>query len=125
MGINKVILLGNLGSDPDYKALDTGVELCKLNLGVTTKQKTKDGYTDNTQWINVIVWGGLAKMCADNLHKGGLVYVDGRLTIRKYVSKDGITKYMTEVVADNVVWFDKKTGDVGSCGVNNNDDLPF
>lgn len=94
-GVNKVILVGRLGRDPELKTFDSGTELCEFTMA--TSEKDKDG-NELTEWHRVKVWGKAAKSCAEFLKKGREVYVEGKLRTSKY-EKDGITKYSTDVIA--------------------------
>ena len=97
--INKATLLGRLGKDPEHKHLSNGNQV--VNFSVATSEKFKDKNTgevkETTQWHNIVIWGNLAEVCAKYLHKGDLVYLEGKITNRSW-EKDGITRYTTEIV---------------------------
>ncbi len=101
--INKVILVGNLGNDPDFKIMQSGESLCILKVATHEHLNGKD----YTEWHKVACWSKLANLCNQYLKKGSRVYVEGKLRTTSY-EKDGITNYITEVVANNVVFLDRK-----------------
>ena len=101
--VNKVILIGNLGQDPETRNTQGGQAVCNLRVATTDKYKDRDGtWVDRTEWHTVTVWGKQAEACGQYLHKGKQVYVEGRLQTRKWQDKEGKDRYSTEVVADNV-----------------------
>jgi single-strand DNA-binding protein len=104
MSVNKVILVGNLGRDPEVRATPSGQSVCSLSLATTERFTDRGGQQrDQTEWHNVVVWGKQADLCGQYLKKGRQVYVEGRLTTRQYDAKDGTGKrYRTEVVAQRV-----------------------
>jgi single-strand DNA-binding protein len=102
--VNKVILIGNLGKDPEIRRLENGAVVA--NFSIATSETYVDKITnerrDITDWHNVVVWRGLAEVVEKYLRKGMKVYIEGKLKSRSYQDKDGITKYITEVVADEM-----------------------
>ncbi|MBV8362268.1 MAG: single-stranded DNA-binding protein [Deltaproteobacteria bacterium] len=104
MSVNKVILVGNLGRDPEVRATPSGQSVCNFSLATTERYTDRAGQQrDQTEWHNVVVWGKQADLCGQYLKKGRQVYVEGRLTTRQYEAKDGTGKrYRTEVVAQRV-----------------------
>ena len=100
MSVNKVTLLGNLGRDPEYRATQSGDDVC--NLLIATSEKWKDKSTgerkEKTDWHKVVIWGPLAKVARDYLRKGSKVYLEGKLQTRKWTGQDGRDQYTTEVV---------------------------
>jgi single-strand DNA-binding protein len=104
MSVNKVILVGNLGRDPEVRATPSGQSVCNFTLATTERYTDRVGQQrDQTEWHNVVVWGKQADLCGQYLKKGRQVYVEGRLTTRQYEAKDGTGKrYRTEVVAQRV-----------------------
>lgn len=109
-GINKVILIGNTGKEPDYKTLQDGTPVAKLTIATTESYRLKNGDTQTqTQWHTIIVWRALATFAHQYIHKGSLLYIEGKLRNRHYENNEGQKKYITEVVADQVVLLDKKT----------------
>lgn len=98
-GVNKVILLGNLGRDPEVRHLDNGRAVANFSIATTEFYKNKQGErVSNTEWHNVVLWTPLAEIAEKYLKKGNQVYIEGKLTSRSYEDKDGVTKYITEVV---------------------------
>jgi single-strand DNA-binding protein len=126
-GVNKVILIGNAGKDPEYKTLQDGTPVAKLTIATTETYRLKNGETQSrTDWHSIILWRGLATFANQYIHKGSLLYIEGKLRNRQYEDKDGQKKYITEVVGDQVVLLDKKTKESDS-EVNDTaaDDVPF
>lgn len=108
-GVNKVILIGNLGKDPEITNIGNDVKKAAFSVATTESYKAKDGTkVEQTDWHNIIVWRGLADVAEKYLHKGSKVYIEGRLKPRSYDDKDGIKRYITEIVADNFVMLDSK-----------------
>ena len=107
--LNKVMLIGNLGKEPDYKTLQDGTAVAKFALATTESFRLKNGEIQvNTEWHTIILWRGLANFARDFLRKGSLVYVEGKLNNRNFEDKEGQKKYVTEIVADQVIMLDKK-----------------
>jgi len=104
MSVNKVILVGNLGRDPEVRATPSGQSICTLSVATSDRFTDRAGQQrEQTEWHNVVVWGKQADLCGQYLKKGRQVYVEGRLTTRQYEAKDGTGKrYRTEVVAQRV-----------------------
>ena len=103
--LNKVMLIGNLGADPDLKSTGSGNSVTTLSVATNERWKDKDGNEqDRTEWHKVVVWGKTAEHCCKYLAKGRTIYVEGRIQTRKYEDKDGQTRYSTEVVADKVTF---------------------
>ena len=101
--VNKVILVGNLGQDPETRHTNGGNSVTQLRLATTEKFKDRDGaMQERTEWHTVIVWGKQGEACGKHLTKGRQVYVEGRLTTRKWQDKEGKDRYTTEVIGDNV-----------------------
>jgi single-strand DNA-binding protein len=103
--VNKVILIGNLGKDPEVKYTPSGTPVAKLALATNERYKDKDGqWKDRTEWHNVVLWQRLAEIAGEYLKKGGKVYIEGRLQTRSWDDKQtNQKKYMTEVVANDLV----------------------
>ncbi|SFC46076.1 single-strand DNA-binding protein [Parapedobacter composti] len=100
-GINKVILVGHLGKDPEIRHLEGNVTVASFPLA-TSEMYNKDGRkVEQTEWHNIVMWRGLAEVAAKYLFKGKLVYVEGKLRTRTYEDKEGIRRYTTEIVAEN------------------------
>lgn len=102
--VNKVILIGNLGKDPEVRHLESGATVA--NFSIATSESYTDRNTgqrvDNTDWHNIVLWRGLAEIAEKYLKKGHKVYVEGKLRTRSWQDKDGNTRYTTEVVGDNM-----------------------
>src|SRR5437762_3177861 len=102
--VNKVIIIGNLGADPELKATPSGTSVCNMRIATTETWKDKGGQKqEKTEWHRVTVWGVMGENCAKYLAKGRSVYVEGRLETRSY-EKDGQKHYATDIVATNVVF---------------------
>lgn len=96
------MLIGNLGQDPEVRRLENGVAVARLNIATTEKYKDRNGETQSqTEWHTVVVWRQLAELAEQYLKKGRQVYIEGKLTHRKWQDKDGNNRYTTEVVANN------------------------
>lgn len=99
-GINKVILIGNLGADPELRRTPNGTAVTELRLATNESYKDRDGnQQDKTEWHSVVVWDRLAEICEQYLKKGSQVYIEGSLQTRSYEDKDGNTRYKTEIKA--------------------------
>jgi len=108
-GVNKVILVGNLGNMPEVKTLSDEVQVAKFSLATTEIYKDKDGQKQSqTEWHTILAWRGLADLAAKYLQKGSLVYVEGKLQTRTYQDKDGKNRYVTEIIAQEITLLDKK-----------------
>lgn len=108
-GINKVILVGHLGKDPEVRHLDNGVSVATFPLA-TSETYTKDNKRiEQTEWHNIVMWRGLAEIAEKYLHKGKLVYIEGKLRTRHFEDKEKVKKYLTEIVADNFTMLGRKT----------------
>jgi len=115
-GVNKVILVGHLGADPDMRYTPSGAGVCELRVATSESWKDKNGQRqERTEWHRVVVWGKTAEICAKYLTKGRQVYVEGRIQTRSYDDKEGQKRYMTEVIA-NDVQFLSGGGERGAAG---------
>jgi single-strand DNA-binding protein len=131
--VNKVILVGNLGADPEFK--ETGTGLAKFPLATSESYKTKEGEKkEETQWHNVVIWGSLSQVAKKFLSKGKKVYIEGTLKTRSWDDQDGNKRYTTEVVVDfggKMVMLSEKEGAYAKTEtvitetVEEGDDLPF
>lgn len=147
-GVNKVILVGNLGRDPEVRYLEGGTAVANFPLATSETYKDKQGRrVEHTEWHNIVVWRGLAEVTEKYLKKGMQVYVEGKLRTRSWDDKEGNKKYTTEIVADNMTILSRKEdgntqggsnqgihhGNQGQSGFsapgiapnNETDDLPF
>ncbi len=102
-GVNKVILLGNVGRDPELRYTQNGTAVCNFSLATTERAKIGGEWQDRTEWHSIVAWGRLAETCSNYLAKGSQVYIEGRLRTRKWEDREGNTRYQTEVVADSMV----------------------
>ena len=98
-GVNKVILVGNLAAEPEYRVLNNG-ENCVATVNLATNESFKDqqgNIQERTEWHRLVFWGRLAEIARDYLHKGSQVYVEGKIRTRSYEDQNGVTKYVTEI----------------------------
>ena len=124
-GINKVILVGNLGKDPEVRHLEGGAVVAKFPLATSETYKTKDGQrVDQTEWHNIVMWRGLAESAEKYLHKGTLVYIEGKIRTRSWEDKEGHKRYATEVVADTMTMLGGKRSEEGHNGNTENKSNP-
>jgi single-strand DNA-binding protein len=102
--VNKVILIGNLGKDPEVRRLENGAVVANFSLATseTFVDKTTGERRENTDWHNIVVWRGLAEVVEKYIRKGSKIYVEGKLKTRNWQDKDGNTRYTTEVLADEI-----------------------
>lgn len=131
--LNRIMLIGNLGRDPEMSYTQSGKAVTKFSLAVS--RRTRDRETgdrrEETQWFNIVAWDQLAETCNTYLHKGSKVYIDGRMTSRKYTNKDNIEVTAWEVTAENMEMLDPKGATQGGGessyggGESSPDDLPF
>ena len=109
-GINKVILVGNLGRDPEMRYTQNGVAVCSFSLATseTYKDRTSGEKVTQTEWHNIILWRGLAETAEKYLRKGSSVYIDGKIRTRKWEDQQGQTRYTTEIIADTMQMLDRR-----------------
>jgi single-strand DNA-binding protein len=132
-GLNKVILVGNLGKDPEVRHLEGGVAVASFSLATSESYKDKTGQRiEQTEWHNIVVWRGLAEVAEKYLKKGTTIYVEGKLRTRSWDDKEGHKRYITEIVGDTFTILSKKesnapssTDDTTTMGIKTGDDLPF
>ena len=110
-GVNKVIIVGNLGRDPEVRYAQSGLALCKLSVAVTEKVKDGDSWKEATEWFRVVLFGKTAENAGQYLQKGRQVYVEGRLKTDKYKDKDGVEKTSVEVVANTIQFLGSGNGE--------------
>jgi len=116
-GVNRVMLIGNLGKDPEVQQLEGNIAVAKFPLATTETFKDRTGkLVSQTEWHTVVLWRGLAELAQKYLHKSSLVYIEGRLRTRSWDDKDGHRKFATEVVGDNLIMLDKRMESGGSHG---------
>jgi single-strand DNA-binding protein len=107
--LNRIQLIGRLGKDPESRSTPTGKKVAHFSLAVSQRWKSAEGENkDSTEWVNVEAWGRLGEVCQQYLHKGSLVFLEGRLKTDKYDDKGGETKYYTKVVALSMQMLDRK-----------------
>ena len=112
-GINKVILVGRLGADPEMKKTSTGQTVTRLNLATSENWINREGERqEKTEWHRVVIWGKLAETCAQHLSKGRQIYIEGRLQTRSWETEKGDKRFSTEVVANQVLFL----GSAGASG---------
>ena len=113
--VNKAILIGNLGKDPELRYTSSGVAVATFSLATNESWKDPEGNTqERTQWHNIVAWRKLAEICGEYLKKGGKVYLEGRLQYRNYDDKNGVKRYVTEIVMDEMVMLDSRGGGSGA-----------
>jgi single-strand DNA-binding protein len=109
------MLIGNLGKDPDIQFLEGNIAVAKFPLATTETYKDRSGkLVSQTEWHTVVLWRGLAELAQKYLHRGSLIYVEGRLRTRSWEDKEGNKKFATEVVGDNLIMLDKRGEAQGS-----------
>jgi single-strand DNA-binding protein len=117
-GVNKVILVGRLGKDPEIRNLENGASVANFTMATseTYKDKTTGDRKEITEWHNIVLWRGLADIAAKYLHKGDMIYVEGKLRTRSW-EKEGVTRYTTEIVGDNMTMLStQRSGNSGGGG---------
>lgn len=108
-GVNRVVLLGNLGKEPEIQFLEGNICVAKFSLATTENFKDKTGkLVAQTEWHNVVLWRGLAEIAQKYLHKGSLVYIEGSLKTRSWEDKEGNKKMATDIVGDNLILLDRR-----------------
>lgn len=135
--LNKVILIGNLGKDPELSYTASGVAVAKFSMATGERWKDQDGNVqERTEWHNIVAWRKLAEICGQYLKKGSKAYIEGRLQTRSWDDKNtGVKRYATDIIADNLIMLDAKGGgtaeeNAGGTGSEappqaEKDDLPF
>jgi len=132
-GVNKVILVGRLGKDPEVRNLENGATVANFTMATseTYKDKTTGEKKEITDWHNIVLWRGLAEIAQKYLHKGDMIYVEGKLRTRSW-EKEGITRYTTEIIGDNMTMLSTRGGggtggssaNEGYSGAGSNDSIP-
>lgn len=113
--LNKIMLIGNLGRDPELNVTSDGTPVTKFSLAVNRNTKTSTGERkEETEWFNIVAWRQLAEICERYLHKGSKVYIEGRLTQRKYTDREGVQRTSVEVIANDMKMLDSKAASSGS-----------
>ena len=136
-GVNKVILLGNLGKDPEVKKLETGKSVANFSLATSEVYKNKEGEkVTKTEWHNIVLWSPLAEIAESYLKKGSQLFLEGKISNRSYEDKEGVKKYISEVVGREITLLGKPNSNNSTEEVSpddnsqtetkeENDDLPF
>lgn len=130
MSLNKVQLIGNLTRDPEVKQVPGGQTVATLSVATNFSWTDQSGNRqDKAEYHNVVVWRKLAEICGQYLRKGSKIFVEGRMQTRDWEGEDGVKRYRTEVVADNMIMLDRKGGEMGggqdfSGGINKREDGP-
>jgi len=139
-GINKVILVGNLGRDPEVRTLENGAKVANFTLATSESYKNKEGQkVTQTEWHNIVLWRGLADIAERFLRKGNQVYIEGKIRTRAWDDKDGVKRYTTEILGDNLTMLggrrDAEDNDMAAADTSDTapdvnagdekDDLPF
>ena len=106
--LNKVILIGHLGKDPEVKYTPSGTCVCKFSLATTESFKKNDQWEDKTEWHNIVLFNKQAEYVQDKIFKGSLVYLEGKITNRSWEDENGNTKYITEILGNTVKNLTKK-----------------
>lgn len=144
MSFNKVILIGNVGKDPEVRHLESGTTVASFTLATTEKYKDKNGVLqDQTEWHNIVCWRNLAELSEKYITKGSQIFVEGKIRTRSWTDQAGVKKYTTEIIADNIRLLDRRSNAQNNVAneaqpttnsINNNnaivneqegDDLPF
>jgi len=120
--LNKVILIGNLGKDPEVSYTPSGIPVAKFSMATSERWKDAEGnFQEKTEWHNIVAWRNLAEIIGQYLKKGSKAYIEGKLQTRSWDDKNtGVKKYMTEIVADNLIMLDSR----GQGGEQNSEKAP-
>ena len=129
-GLNKVMIIGNLGREPEMRYTSSGRPVTSFSVATSRAWTTPDGERhEETEWFNVVAWGNLAETCKQYLSKGQRVYIEGRLQTRKWEDKEGVTKYTTEIVANEMIMLSDRREGTGSLPpqepASEEDEFPF
>ena len=124
--VNKVILIGNLGEEPDLRYTDGGNAVCNMSIATNTEYEDRDGnQVQDTEWHDVVAWGRLGEVCNEYLQQGSQVYFEGELQTRQWEDKDGNQRYSTEIHADRVDFLGGDTSNaVGDGAMHQSDPAP-
>lgn len=113
--LNKIMLIGHLGRDPELNVTSDGTPVTKFSMAVSRKYKTQTGETkEETEWFNIVAWRQLAELTERYLHKGSKVYIEGRLQQRKYTDRDGIQRTSVDVIASDVEFLTPRTSEAAT-----------
>lgn len=123
--VNKVVLICTLGKDPEVRKTQSGSAICNLSAATSRKYKdTQGGMQEETEWHRISLFGKMAELAGQYLSKGSSVYIEGRLRTRKYTDKEGIDRYVTEIIGENMQFLDKKPATVRSTNVRKTSPAP-
>lgn len=137
VGLNKIMVIGNLGTDPEMRYTPNGNAVTSFRLAVSRSYSTRDGERrQETEWFRIVAWNQQAESCNQFLQKGKKVYVEGRLKSDTWEGRDGQTRFTNEIIADRVLFLDRQPvtqmsgegpygGDTGDVGMDGDDELPF
>ena len=114
MAVNKVILVGNVGKDPETRYLEGGTAVCSFSMATSETYRNRDGEkVTNTEWHNVVLWRGLAEVAEKYVKKGSQLFIEGKIRTRSWEDKDGNKRYTTEIIGDNMQMLGKKSDGAG------------
>ena len=117
---NKVTLIGNLGQDPEVRTTPNGTQVCTLSIATTERYKDRNGeWQESTDWHNLVLWDRLAEIAGQYLKKGSRIFAEGRIKYRSYEGNDGVKRYVTDIVAQNIIMLDSREGGSGHTSSNN------
>ncbi len=115
--INKAIIIGNLGADPEIRYTQSGSQVASFNVATTERWKDKDGQQqESTEWHRIVAWQRLAEICGEYLHKGSRVYIEGKIQTRKWQDQSGNDRYTTEIIAREMKMLDRRESGSDSHG---------
>jgi len=115
--VNKAILIGNLGADPELRYTPSGAAVATFNIATTERWRDKDSQQqEKTEWHRIVLWSRLAEIAKEYLRKGSPVYIEGRIQTRSYEDKDGVKRWTTEIVGQRLQLLGSRGGEAGSSG---------
>lgn len=132
--LNKVMLIGNVGKDPDVNFTPTGVKVAQFRMATSESWKDKDGaIQEHTDWHTIVAWRGLADIVERLVHRGSRIYVEGKIQTRSFDDREGQKRYVTEIVAENILLLDARKAEAGINGdaehheptTGGKDEIPF
>ena len=112
--LNKIMLIGHLGRDPEFQVTSEGTPLARFSLAVSRNYTVKGERKEETEWFNIVTWNKLAEICEKYLHKGSKVYIEGRIQQRKYTDREGVQRTAVDVIASEMQMLDPKAASGGS-----------
>ena len=125
-GVNKVILIGNLGKNPEIKYFENNIAKVSFSLATTEYYKDKNGQkTEQTEWHNIVMWRGLAENASKLLKKGSQIYLEGKIQSKQWIDKEGNKKYMTEILAENFTLLNSRNDSSKNNDTSGTGDLPY